>query len=189
MRALMLEVPESLLAERQRLGTDRWDEMWEGVLHMVPPPSSSHQRLGSRLLQCLLEAAARCGLEGAYESGLFAPLRSDSFRVPDLVVARPDRWSRRGVEGAASLVVELLSPGDESFDKLPFYEQLGVAEVLFLDALTRELRLWRHDGARLVEQQADGAGWLSVAGLGLRIRLVPGPLTEVEGEGIERRSF
>lgn len=36
----MLEVPEGLLAERARLGHDRFDEMWEGVLHMVPPPRS-----------------------------------------------------------------------------------------------------------------------------------------------------
>ena len=39
MRAVMLDVPESLLDERRRLGLDVFDEVWEGVLHMVPPPS------------------------------------------------------------------------------------------------------------------------------------------------------
>ena len=41
----MLDVPESLLDERRRLGLDVFDEVWEGVLHMVPPPSGEHQRL------------------------------------------------------------------------------------------------------------------------------------------------
>jgi hypothetical protein len=38
----MLDVPAALLAERQRLGLDLFDEMWEGELHMVPPPSAEH---------------------------------------------------------------------------------------------------------------------------------------------------
>ena len=39
MRALHFEVSEGELQERHRPGIDRWDEMWEGELHMVPPPS------------------------------------------------------------------------------------------------------------------------------------------------------
>jgi hypothetical protein len=30
----MLEIEPSLLKQRHRLGLDRWDEMWEGVLHI-----------------------------------------------------------------------------------------------------------------------------------------------------------
>ncbi|HET9253937.1 MAG TPA: Uma2 family endonuclease [Pseudonocardiaceae bacterium] len=36
MRAVLLEVPESMLAERRRLGLDGRDEVWDSVLHMVP---------------------------------------------------------------------------------------------------------------------------------------------------------
>ena len=36
MRAVLLEVPEAMLDERRRLGHDGRDEMWDGVLHMVP---------------------------------------------------------------------------------------------------------------------------------------------------------
>ncbi|MGI9120683.1 MAG: hypothetical protein ACR2G7_11290 [Acidimicrobiales bacterium] len=42
MRAVLLEAPQSLLEERRRLGLDIFDEMWEGVLHMVPPPGGPH---------------------------------------------------------------------------------------------------------------------------------------------------
>ena len=42
MKALLLEIPDTIqrwMDERARLGHDRMDEMWDGVLHMVPPPS------------------------------------------------------------------------------------------------------------------------------------------------------
>lgn len=42
MRAVMLDVPQALLEERRARGADRWDEMWEGELHMVPLPSEQH---------------------------------------------------------------------------------------------------------------------------------------------------
>ena len=46
----MLEVPQDLLDERRSLDLDRLDELWDGELHMVPPPSFMHQRMETRLL-------------------------------------------------------------------------------------------------------------------------------------------
>jgi hypothetical protein len=34
----MLDAPQAMLDERRRPGHDVRDEMWDGVLHMVPPP-------------------------------------------------------------------------------------------------------------------------------------------------------
>jgi hypothetical protein len=48
MRAVVLEMDERALNERERLGLDRRDEMREGVLHLVPPPSERTK--GSRTL-------------------------------------------------------------------------------------------------------------------------------------------
>ena len=31
------------LAERSSRGIDRWDEVWDGVLHVPPTPSTFHQ--------------------------------------------------------------------------------------------------------------------------------------------------
>ena len=45
----MLQAPESLLEERRRLGNDLFDEVWDGELHMVPPPSRWHQRFEGEL--------------------------------------------------------------------------------------------------------------------------------------------
>lgn len=131
MRAVMLEVPPHLLEERRRHGVDRWDEMWEGELHMVPPPAERHQSLGSGLLAAFHPLVTARGLKIAYEIGLFAS--DDDYRVPDLAVYRPDQASARGLEAAAELVVEIVSPGDESRAKLPWYAAHGVAEVVLVD--------------------------------------------------------
>src|SRR5262245_9595612 len=101
MRVVMLEAPKELLAERRRMGADKRDEMWEGVLHMVPPASSDHQRLGTELLLALAPVAKQRGLQPFYETGVFRPGHVESdYRVPDLLFARREQVTHRGVEGA-----------------------------------------------------------------------------------------
>jgi hypothetical protein len=39
----------ALLERRERLGLDRKDEVWEGVLHVVPSPSGRHGDLAAQL--------------------------------------------------------------------------------------------------------------------------------------------
>jgi Uma2 family endonuclease len=137
----MLEVPPHLLEERRRLGVDRWDEVWNGELHMVPPPAERHQSLGSRLIEVLGPLARGRGLKLTYEIGLF--VSADDYRVPDLGVYRPEQASARGIEGTAELVVELVSPGDESRAKLPWYAAHGVREMVLVDRDTLEVELFR----------------------------------------------
>lgn len=140
MRAVMLEVPPHLLEERRRLGVDRWDEMWRGELHMVPPPCERHQSLGSMLLTVLVPLVRERGLKIAYEIGLFAA--DDDYRVPDLGIYRHDQAGGRGLENAAEMLVELVSPGDESRAKLPWYAT-RVREVLLVDRDTLTVELFR----------------------------------------------
>jgi Uma2 family endonuclease len=61
-RAVSLEAPEQVLAERRRLGLGEPDEVWDGVVRAVPPPGGRHQRLGSELLVALAPLAKRSGL-------------------------------------------------------------------------------------------------------------------------------
>ncbi len=60
-----------------------------------------------------------------YEGGLFRPGVDDDYRVPDQAYARPELRSERGIEGPASLVVEILSPNDETYQKLDWYGAVG----------------------------------------------------------------
>lgn len=168
----MLEVPEQLLAERRRLGIDRFDEVWDGVLHMVPPPSSRHQRLSHELGGALLPLAKAKGLVAMHEAGLYRPdAEGTDYRVADLVYARPEHVSERGVEGRADLVVEVLSPGDETYDKIAFYAEVGVQELLVVDPATArvELFLRAEDALRPV---SSAAGSLTVQSLG--VTMTPG---------------
>ena len=167
-RAVMLDVPEGLLEERRRLGIDPFDEVWAGVLHMVPPPSSRHQRLGHELGEALLPLAREKGLVAMHEAGLFRPdTEGTDFRVPDLVYARPEQVSDRGVEGRAELVVEVLSPGDETYDKLPFYAEMGVQEVLVADPTTSQVELFVLQGGRFETATADANGAVTSTSLGV----------------------
>lgn len=51
MKAVMAPVPPEILALHRRTGADRYDEMWEGVLHMVAAPNREHQDLKPRCLR------------------------------------------------------------------------------------------------------------------------------------------
>src|SRR5262245_3094496 len=123
MRAVWLEPSETFLEERRRRGLDKFDEVWDGVLHMVPPGSYAHGLSTSRLFLALHAIAERRGLL-AHGDGMGVFESDDNYRVADATIARPEHVSKRGLEGA-DLVVEVLSPNDESRDKLPFYAKLG----------------------------------------------------------------
>ena len=49
---------QQLLERRRRLGLDHKDEVWEGVLHVVPAPEVRHARI-SQQLAVILDAPAR----------------------------------------------------------------------------------------------------------------------------------
>lgn len=172
----MLDAPVALLEERRRTGANKRDEMWEGVLHMVPPPSSEHQAFGTDLLLVIAPLAKARGLRPLYETGVFRPGSSDrDYRVPDLVFARPEQVVARGVEGACELVIELVSPGDETYDKLPFYAEVGVREVLVIDPRARTVELFALRGGKLHAVMPLEGGGVRSDVLQVTFTAIPGP--------------
>lgn len=181
MRAVLLSPPESFLAERHRQGIDRWDEVWEGVLHMVPPPSDWHQRFAFKLGVALARVTDARGLEASHETGLFrTPGAEQDYRVPDLIVTSPAVRKKRGVEGAPDVVFELLSPDDESREKLPFYEAVGAREVFLIDPETRQVELYVRRGERLLAVVPEKDGGVRSEVLGLRFVPITGPKLRLE---------
>jgi hypothetical protein len=130
--------------ERRRVsGLDRLDEVWEGVLHMVPAPNDAHADIAQQLA-VLLDAPART-------AGLFPTMHEfnlgDSihdYRVPDGGLHRARRWGTW--EHTAPLVVEIPSPGDETWQKLPFYAAHEVDEVLIVDPSDHTVHWLGRDG-------------------------------------------
>ena len=123
---------EVLLERRRRLGLDHHDEVWDGVLHVNPGPHGRHARVQSQLIQLLGPFARDARLEPLGEANLGA---ADDFRVPDamLLCPGPDRL----FNPTAALVLEIVSPGDETWDKLGFYAAHGVDELLIVDPQER----------------------------------------------------
>ena len=180
----MPEVPESLLEERRRLGLDKADEMWEGVLHMVPTPFTPHQRVNTDLLVVPAPLAkARGLLPWGDSTSLFRPGADDDYRVPDQTYARPELTSERGVEGPASLVVEVRSPRDETDEKLDWYAARGVDEVLVVHPETRAVELSARRGERLERVEPDAGGGVVPRALGVRLETVAGPLLRATWDG------
>ncbi len=151
----MLEVPQKLLDERRRLDLDGRDEIWDGILHMVPPPGGPHQHVAGELYLVLGPLAKRRNLCPYFETGLFRA--SDDYRVPDQLYCRPAHESERGAEGA-ELVVEIRSEEDETYEKIGFYAQLGVREMLIVHPQGRWVELLRAVGGRLLPVTADAQG-------------------------------
>lgn len=177
-----MEVPEALLEERRRKGADVWDELWEGELHMVQPPSGLHQRVGGKLFAVLLPLAEARGLVGSYETGLYRPGTDFDYRVPDHVYAHPELATERGVDGPAEVVLELRSAGDETYDKLDFYADLGVGEVMVVHPLDLRVELFVLRGGRHLLVQADPEGRVRSAALGATFATVAGPRLSVSWE-------
>jgi Putative restriction endonuclease len=132
MRTLVLDPPPSalqqLLEQRRRTGADRHDEVWEGVYHMIPAAGFSHSLIAAQLAVMLHAPARANGLLVGVEFNLGV---KDDFRVPDLGVHRepqPGSWVP-----TTAIAVEVLSLGDDTWEKLPFYAQHNVDELLIVD--------------------------------------------------------
>ncbi len=124
---------EDFLERRRHLGLDLFDEVWEGVLHVVPGPAGRHAALDQQVAELLGPPARAAGLE------VWGPTNigdADDYRVPDRSVhRRPDPDAV--FHATAALVVEIVSPGDTSWRKLDFYAGAGVEELVIVDPQER----------------------------------------------------
>jgi Uma2 family endonuclease len=131
---LPVEIDE-LLDRRKQLGLDRADEMWEGVLHVNPTPHGRHGRVLQQIA-ALLDGPSRAA--GLLPLAAFNLGTKGNYRVPDGGILRPA--PDQLYYPTAALVVEIVSPYDETFAKLPFYAAHDVEEVLIVDPKKHEVQ-------------------------------------------------
>jgi Uma2 family endonuclease len=184
--AILLTDPwleERLKAEREASGADRYDEVWEGVYMITPMPNSEHQGIVIQLASILQEVIGWSGL-GEVFPGINLSARDDDwehdYRVPDVAV-----FSKSGSavncdthwRGAADFLVEITSPEDHTRVKIPFYDRLGVEELLLVDRQSWTLELYRREKDQLQEvgrSSGDGGEVLASASVPLTFQLVSG---------------
>jgi hypothetical protein len=180
------------IQERHEQGIDGYDEVWEGVYIVPPIATNPHQDLVGALAAILfnvivLEARGRV-FPGANVSDRRVGWKR-RFRGPDIVVVLS---GSRAIDctthwmGGPDFLIEVKTPGDQTDEKIPFYGQIGVTELLIVHRDTRELRLYRHNGKELVHVKISdfqGGKWLVSSTVPLAFRrkvLGSGPMTEVQ---------
>ena len=175
MKAVMSEIPAHILTWRERTGTNRWDEMWEGVLHMPPVPNRTHQEFEWALETWLRTHWARpAGNKVYHQINLASPGGwPDDYRIPDLLLLTPDRFDidhDEYFEGPPEVVVENRSPGDETIEKIPFYARLGVPEVWIIDRDTKVPEVHVLHGGEYRKQSPGDDGWLRSPATTIQLR-------------------
>jgi Uma2 family endonuclease len=131
---LPVEIDE-LLERRKQLGLDHADEMWEGVLHVNPAPHGRHGLILQQLA-VLFDGLSRAAGLVTLMTDINVGAEGD-YRVPDGGILHPG--PARLYYPTAALVVEILSPKDESWAKLSFYAAHDVDEVLIVDPKKHEV--------------------------------------------------
>ena len=128
---------------------------------MVPAPSHAHASIEWQLAALLRPAARAAGLEPTGQCNLGES--EHDFRVPDGALHRP------GAHGTwhptAALVVEIVSPGDETWEKLPFYAAHSVDEVLIVDPQEHSVAWLELEGGEYRPVERSGLVDLGTQGL------------------------
>jgi Uma2 family endonuclease len=129
------------VALRQARGLDTYDEWWQGVYRIVTGPSPEHGELVSDLSELLGPLVRATGLKRGAPINI--GLDRTDCRVPDLAIFEPDtpRTSPAFLTSAL-VVIEVLSPGEQSGEKLDFYQDHGVKEYLEIDLAAGTVGLW-----------------------------------------------
>jgi Uma2 family endonuclease len=179
MRAVIADFPKHWLEERKRSGAHRFDEFWDGVLHVPPPRTSSQQALLGDLLSYLDEQWARPRRCKAHHGVIITTPKDvanwlHNFRIADIVLLDPPRFridKNDYMVGAPLVVVEIASPGDETYEKFPFCAGLGVPEVWVIhrDSRTPEIHLLGADG-KYAAAKPGADGWLQSPATGVEFR-------------------
>lgn len=166
MKAVILDIPQEVIDRRRRLGLDRWDEVWEGVYHMAPPPDEEHQVVTDSLFGTLWSYILRHKLGVIRSNKAIRDMRhpEQDYRIPEWIFFRSGRESMlKGgwyVEEGPDAALEVVSPGDETDEKIPFYEKMGLGEMLRVERDSRRVQVLRLVAGRLTPVSPNADGWV-----------------------------
>jgi Uma2 family endonuclease len=147
------------LAERDAIPDDgRRYELIDGILVVSPAPTPRHQRA---VLHLAMELVAACPPQlEVLVAPLDVDLADDTVMQPDVLVARRDQLTDRGLDGPPLLAVEVVSPSTRRFDlvlKRARYEAAGCESFWAVDPLEPSLTCWDLiDGSYRLVGQASG---------------------------------
>jgi Uma2 family endonuclease len=174
---------ERFIAERRAAGADHHDEVWEGIYVMTPSPNNEHQELVFEIGFVLREVVKTAQLGTVLPGTNLTDRRDDwtkNYRCPDLVVFLNDTQAENRDThwlGGPDLAIEVVSPGDQTREKIPFYEKIGTRELLIIDRDPWQLELLRLTNTKLLSSgvsTVDKPEILASRSVPLAWRLEPG---------------
>jgi Uma2 family endonuclease len=128
-------------------------ELCEGDLVMTPSPRPRHQSVVGNLHLVMAEHVREHALGEVYLSPVDVILSRITVLQPDLVYVEQGRLgivTERAIEGAPTLVVEVLSPSSSARDrgvKQALYARYGVPNYWIVEPATRNVQALRLGGA------------------------------------------
>lgn len=158
MATLLLDprMERELLEQRRAWGADRYDEVWEGVYRMAPLTNDEQQDLVMELAGIFREILGSTG-RASIRPGVNVSDRTDdwtkNFRCPDVVVFLRGTSAKNFGEfwfGGPDFLVEVVSPGDDTREKIPFHARIGTREMLIVERDPWAIELLLLDGDALV---------------------------------------
>jgi Uma2 family endonuclease len=177
------DIETQILAARIGSDGDQYDEVWEGVYIVTPLPNDEHQEFVSALDSILHEVVGWSKL-GKVRAGINLSDRDkgwkENYREPDVAVfLRSGSAINHGThwQGAADFLVEIISPGERTREKIPFYSGIGVVELLIVDREPWTLELYRQENGQLTkvgQSTLAAPDVLESRTVGLTFQLLPG---------------
>jgi Uma2 family endonuclease len=124
-------------------------QILDGELCVTPAPGSLHQEISGNLFIAFHAYVKAHGLGKVFVAPLDVILNDTSIVQPDVVFVATDRLERvsaRGIEGAPTLVAEVLSPSTATIDrrrKRDLYARYGVTYYWIVDGDARTIEAYR----------------------------------------------
>ncbi|MCC6943677.1 MAG: Uma2 family endonuclease [Thermomicrobiales bacterium] len=150
-------------------------EIIGGELYVSPAPQINHQDIIKILLVWLYHEIEEAGTGKIIQGPVDVPFSDHDLVQPDIVGVRADRLDIcRGntVYEAPDFVVEVLSPSNESYDRVEkkrLCEANGVPEYWIIDPTTRDLTILRLTNGVYVETAPENGLLRSTAIVDLTI--------------------
>ena len=126
---------------------DKRYQLLDGELILVPSPTDRHQTILGTLFFLLYQYNLETGLGHVRMSPLDVYLSEHDLTQPDIIFvsnARASIITTANIKGAPDLVVEILSPSTERYDrgyKRTMYARNGVREYWLVDPVTETVEM------------------------------------------------
>lgn len=159
---------KEILKNRRELRQERKDEVGNGVYFIAPDPTISHQSPVLELASILknIVPVGSCVQAGGNISDRKTGWKRN-YLSPEVMVFLPGNKAvelQTHYQGGPDFLVEIVSPGDLSLKKLPFFAEVGVQEVLLVDPGKSMISLYRRSGdgwASAEIARVDDQSWLT----------------------------